>query len=102
MGTYVFTKKQFMEQMDKFVKDDEVLVFTTTPYGQTSGASKKIPAKRIGFAFASDAFKDADHIHDIMQSKVAAMIVGKPEILAQNFQDEIAKDKEEKQQVKKE
>jgi hypothetical protein len=90
MTTYTFDKKIFMEQMEKYVKDDEFIIFTNTPCGSIS-ASKKAKGKLVTMGFAGSVFAKPDTIADIVQSKLSAMIVCKKNVLS----DEVRKEFEE-------
>jgi len=95
MATYTFNKEVFMEQMDKFVGDDEYIIFSTTPCGNISGASKRTKGKTMTIGFSEVVFDKPKTISDILSSKIAGMIVGKKEILSKSVQEDI-KEYEEK------
>ena len=88
-GTLVFDKKLFLEQMGKLVEDDEFVIFSNILYGNMTAASKKIAAKRIGIAFAGSVFKVPETIGDLLNSKVAGIIVCKKSRLSDDMQKQI-------------
>lgn len=103
-GTLVFDKKLFMEQMDKFVNDDEYVIFSNIPQGSFNAASKKIPAKRIGLAFSASVFKTPDSIADVLSMKIGGLLVCKWDALSANMQRQIKEYNDEKgkgEQIKK-
>ena len=78
-----------MEQMDKLVDDNEFIIFSNSPWGSVSGASKKIKGKRINFGFSQEVFKDPQTVTDILKSKIGAMIVGNKSMLSEKMIEEI-------------
>jgi len=88
-----------MEQMDEFIGDDEYIIFSTTPCGNISAASKKTKGKTMTIGFSEDVFDKPETISDILSSKIAGMIVGKKEMLSKSLQEQI---KEYEEKVKSE
>lgn len=98
MTTYTFDKKLFLETIDKWVKDDEFVIFSTTPCGSLRAASKKVKGKTISFGFSQDAFENPDTISDILNSKIGGLIICKKSVLSKTVQKEM--DEYQKKKVK--
>lgn len=73
--TYVLSKEEFIELMNKSIKSSEMVVFSTILHGNLTACSKKINAKRMSIAFAGDAFKKPDTISDILGSIVGGILI---------------------------
>ena len=64
MPTFVLTKKQLIETIDKSIGDEDVVVLTSEIYGSLYAASKRIPLVRVPMAFAGDAFKTPEGLNN--------------------------------------
>lgn len=88
MTTYTFNKEMFLKNIENFVEKDEIVIFSSTPVGRISGATKKCKGKTINMGFSEDVFKDKETISDILGSKVFGLIVCKKKILSERVQKE--------------
>lgn len=88
---YIFTKKQFLEQMEKLI-DGEAVIFSTIKQGVVSGASKK-KLKSFEVAFSNDCFKNSETISDLIGSLTAGMILLKKEYWSEDIKNFMEKEK---------
>lgn len=75
---YIFNKRQFIEQMQKVIKDDQAVIISTIKQGMMSGASKK-KLKGFHVGFTNDCFKNPEDIRDLMKSFSAGLILLNPD-----------------------
>lgn len=71
---YVFTKEQFIEQINKLVKKDDAIIFSTIKQGSMGGLSKR-NLKHFDTGFTSDCFKDSQGISDLLSSVTGGIII---------------------------
>jgi hypothetical protein len=64
MATMHFTKKEFIAELKKIIKDDEHIILTNDVNGEIS-VNKKKKFKQIPFIFASDAFAQPETVSDL-------------------------------------
>lgn len=74
MPTIHYTKKQFIENLEKTIGDDEHIIVTTDVDGDLE-ILKKRHVRRIPFVFANDAFKTEDSLKDILKSKLLSVAI---------------------------
>ncbi len=79
--------------LDKDIKDDEVILFTTEFDGQAYAASKRNPFIRLPFAFAGDAIKNSDGLNNVMNNVMFAVMVVPKEKLTEDAIELINKQK---------
>lgn len=93
MSTQVMSKKDFLDMLNKDIKDDDHILITTNMDG-TSEVMKKRKLKKFPFAFAADAFKDETSLHDLFKSNgltvtskvpMFAVIIATDDIVADKF-----------------
>ena len=90
---YLFTKKQFLEQMEKAITDDEVILFSTIKQGSMRGSSKhKLKGFEVGFT--NDCFVNPDSISDILQCMTAGVVFLKKEFWNEETKKFVQKEKE--------
>jgi hypothetical protein len=68
--TTIFTKKEFIQMLQKALNDDQVVLLSRDVVGTLSVNQKK-NQKTITFAYAADAFKESDTIADILSNRVS-------------------------------
>jgi hypothetical protein len=88
LTTYVFSKKQFIDQMGKFIGDDEVIILSNTACGSFA-VNKKQHGKTISMHFAEDTFANQETISDIIHAKVLAVIACKKDMLSEKAQKSV-------------
>lgn len=72
MTCYVMSKKFFLEQIDKSIKDEFVIL--SSMMGNIRGASKK-KLKSFEVGFTSDCFKSPETITDLLNSRLYGLII---------------------------
>lgn len=84
MPTYHFSKKKFIEELERLIKDDDHILLSNEFDGTIEALSKK-KLKRVPFVFASDAFERQDTIGDLLKSNMFSFVIAKDEIVAEKF-----------------
>jgi len=75
MGTIITSKRKFINMLNKQIKDDEIIIFTTEMNGEAYAASKRNPCIRLPFAFAGDAFKQSNSLNAVMRNPCFAVTI---------------------------
>lgn len=87
MPTIHYTKKKFLEELDKLIQDDEHIILTNEVDG-TIGLAKKKKLKKIPFVFASDAFAKQDTVSDLLNMTLVSFIIAEDVDVADQFKHE--------------
>jgi hypothetical protein len=72
MGCFVMSKKFFLEQMDKSIKGEFIIL--SNQLGNIRGASKK-KMKSFEVGFTNDCFKKPESINDLLNSRLWGLIM---------------------------
>jgi len=76
MTTYILTKKQLIETIEKFEEGNKVFLLSNSTCGSISATGKKgKELKKLSFAFIGNCFKNPGTVSDIIQSWRGGLIV---------------------------
>jgi hypothetical protein len=93
MSTQVMSKKDFLDMLNKDIKDEDHILISSNIDG-TSEVMKKRKLKRFPFAFAANAFENETSLNDLFKSDgltvsskvpMFAVIVATDDIVADKF-----------------
>lgn len=74
-GTWLLTKKKFIQFLEENVPDDKIIAYTNMIHGTHSAPSKRIPFFRISVAWAQNAFKKTFGLMQMMQVPLMGIVV---------------------------
>lgn len=81
-NTTIQTKQDFLEMLDRSIKDEDVIVWTQNI--STIELKKKLNEKRVTFGFAADAFEHKDGVKDLCtKGSLLTVFYGSKELLSE-------------------
>lgn len=109
MATMHFTKKEFIAELEKTIKDDEHIILSNDIDGSIQ-VNKKRKFKQIPFAFACDAFAQPDHVSDlfgighlggiVQKATIFSVIIGNDDLISEKLKNPVSAEQHSKETKK--